>query len=352
VLQPLSIPNGYFWSEWRDEHSLLANGYFFATETGNIVIDPLPFADSAHAQIERLGGIAKIVATTLRYERDAQALAERYGAAIIREPRHHEEFSPGMIAIALRNQSSEFEFAVNIPAHRTVVVGDSILGTPAGALSLLPDREYTDVRQAALGLRWILRLYPRTLLVGHGQSIFSGAYDRLYRLLHARAGAHIHRINVDELEFRNKRDERDSQPEPFGCLDAEVGFVIGARRLGYRVSTLQPGQRFCPLHSHAREEEMFFVLDGEPSVRALSENVRCRKGDFIALPVGESGTHQLLNESDAPATVLLLSRTEAAEACYYPDSDKLLVDFETPIIDERDTIIVRASPTLEYFDGE
>lgn len=352
MLQPLSIPNAYAWSEWDEDHSLLSNSYFFSAKTGNTVIDPLPLDEPGHAQIEKLGGVAKIVVTTSRHGRDSQAFAERYAAGIVREPTHREEISPGLFAVALRNQSSDGEFAVSIPAHRAVVVGDSVLGTPAGALSLLPDREYPDVREAALALRWILRLYPKALLVGHGQSIFNGAYDALYRLLYARAGARLHRINVDELEFRDQRDERDSQPEPFGCLDAEVGFLIGARKLGYRVSTLRPGQRFCPLHAHAREEEMFFVLDGEPSVRALSETVRCRKGDFVALPVGESGTHQLLNESDAPATVLLLGRTEATEACYYPDSDKLLVDFEEPIVEDRDTIIVRASPNVEYFDGE
>ncbi len=352
MLEALSIPNAYLWSQRQEGHSLFSNSYFFSAEAGNTVIDPLPLDEPAHAHIEKLGGVAKIVVTTPRHERDAQAFASRYGAAILREPIHREEISPGLFAVRLRYQSSAEEFAVSIPAHRTVVVGDSILGTPAGALSLLPDAEYADVRKAALGLRWILRLNPERLLVGRGHSIFSGAYDALYRLLYARASASLHRINLDELEFRDQRDERDAQPEPFRLVDSEVGFVIGARKLGYRVSTLAPGHRFCPLHAHAREEEMFFVLDGEPSVRALSETVRCRKGDFIALPVGESGTHQLLNESDSPATVLLLGRTEAAEACYYPDSDKLLVDFETPIVRDRESIIVRASPELDYFDGE
>jgi uncharacterized cupin superfamily protein len=138
----------------------------------------------------------------------------------------------------------------------------------------------------------------------------------------------------------------------FACLDAEVGFLIGARKLGYRVSTLPPGRRFCPLHSHAREEELFFVLEGEPSVRTLSGTLRCRKGDFVALPVGESGTHQLLNESDAPATILLLGRIEETEACYYPDSDKLLLDTEVPIAAGRPFMMVKGSPDLDYFEGE
>jgi uncharacterized cupin superfamily protein len=352
VLQPLSIPNAHFWSRWDEALSLLANSYFFAAETGNVVVDPLAADEFEHRQIERLGGIAKVVVTTPNHERDSHAFAQRYGATIVGNLAHHEEVSPGMVAIRLQDQSTEEEFAVSIPAFRTVIVGDAILGTPAGALSMLPDAKYADFRKAALGLRRILRENPATLLVGHGYAIFNGAYDAVYRLLYAGGGAYVHRINLDELEFRNERDERDAQPAEFQCLDAEVGFTIGARRLGYRVSTLAPGKRFCPLHSHAREEELFFVLDGEPSVRTLSGTVRCRKGDFVALPVGDSGTHQLLNESDAPATVLLLGRTESTEVCYYPDSDKLLVDTERPIIKERNSIMVRASPDLEYFHGE
>lgn len=352
MLQPLNIPNAYFWSQWQAEHSLVENSYFFPGEGGNVIIDPLPFDDSACNQIEKLGGIAKILVITPDREQEAQALSKRYGAEVVTRPRHEEVLFAGAIAIRLQDQKSEREFAVSIPAQRTVVVGDSMLGTPAGRLSMLSDNSYSNVRKAALGLRPILRANPNTLLVGHGQSIFGGAYDAVYRLLYARAGAEVHRINLDELEFRDERDEHDAQPPQFRCLDAEVGFVIGARKLGYRVSTLEPGQRFCPLHSHAREEELFFVLDGEPSVRTLSGNLRCRKGDFVALPVGESGTHQLLNESDAPATVMLLARTEEVEACYYPDSDKLLVDTEVPFINGRISTMVHGSPDLDYFYGE
>jgi uncharacterized cupin superfamily protein len=352
VLQPLSIPNAYFWSQWDAQQTLPANAYLFCAEAGNTVVNPQPVDEPVHAHIERLGGIATVLATTPRYDRESKALARRYGATVVNEPRDREEFSPGLIAMSLRDQSGEPEFFVSVPAHDAVIVGDSILGTPAGGLSLRPDREYADVRKAALGLRRILRVDPQALLVGYGQSIFSGAYDAVYRLLYARAGAEIHRINVDELEFRGGRDERDVQPAQFACLDAEVGFAIGARKLGYRVATLAPGQRFCPLHSHARSEELFFVLRGEPSVRTFSGTMRCREGDFIAFPVGESGTHQLLNESDAPATVLLLGAEVDTEACYYPDSDKLLVGARFPIVKGRSVTIVAASPELEYFHGE
>jgi uncharacterized cupin superfamily protein len=214
------------------------------------------------------------------------------------------------------------------------------------------EHEYANARKAGLGLRRILRENPESLLVGRGQSLFAGAYAALYRLLYARVGAEVHQINVADLDFRDERDENESQPERYNCLDAEVGFAIGARKLGYRVSTLEPGHSFCPLHNHAREEELFFVLEGEPSIRTLSGTIKCRKGDFVAFPVGESGTHELFNESDAPATVLLLARSEAVDSCYYPDSDKLLIDAEAPIAGGRRSMLVRGSPELDYFDGE
>jgi uncharacterized cupin superfamily protein len=343
---------GVFWYAQRKPGALSENSYLFVTGAGNVLVDPLPFDDATYAELERLGGIERIVVLLADRQAAAREIADRYSVRLISAPTHRETLFEGAKAIALLDQRRDGEFAISIPAQRVVVAGGSVVGSPAGALSLQEESQYADARTAALGLRRILRENPKALLVATGEPIFSGAYDLLHHTLYARAGAEIHRINLDELEFRDERAEHAEQPDRYHGFDAEVGFVIGARKLGYRVSTLLPGQYFCPLHGHAREEEMFFVLDGAPSIRTLSGTLRCRKGDFIALPVGESGTHQLLNESDVPATVLLLGRTEEFEACYYPDSDKLLVDMETPLKGDRRSIMVRATPELDYFDTE
>lgn len=352
MLQPLSIPNAYFYARALSGQPLVSNSFFLVSDGGNVLIDPLPLDESTQAAMEERGGVSQVIVLTADREAAAQETATRYGATIVTTLGHRERFASGLIAVRLLHQRREEEFALSMPDVRTIIVGDSLLGTPAGALSMPPDGEYPDVVRAALGLRRILRENAETMLVSQGQSLFANAYETLYRLLYAKAGAVIHKINVDELDFRNGRDEHSEQPSQFQCFDAEVGFAIGARKLGYRVSMLEPGHRFCPLHSHAHEEELFFVIDGEPSVRMSSGTIHCRKGDFIALPVGETGTHQLVNESAAPATVLLLAQTEDVEACYYPDSDKLLVGAPTPLAAGRPSILVRASPELDYFEGE
>ncbi len=352
MLHPLCIPNVYAVTRPLDSDPFAAHAYLFVAGAGNVLIDPLPLDDAERDQIAALGGIARVVVMSPERRGAAEDIAAHYNADVVAAPKHRESLFAGAFAIRLANQRRPNEFAVNVADARIVVAGDSLAGSPAGALSMSPDEQYADARKAALGLRAILRENPDALLLSFGQPVFTGAYGALYRLLFARAGAEIHRINVDELDVRDERDEHAEQPGIYHVRDAEVGYAIGARRLGYRVSTIPPGQRFCPLHAHAREEELFFVLEGEPSVRTLAGTLRCRKGDFVALPVGESGTHQLVNESDAPATVLLLARTEEVEACYYPDSDKLLVDTDAPLKNGLRSLMVAASPQLGYFHGE
>lgn len=354
MLYPLQISNAYAQSTTPTGEALAANSYLFVSEGGNVLVDPLPFDEATLDQIAKLGGVSTIVPLTGGRKSAAEVLAARFGAAVIGHAEHGDVIAAGMIVIRLRDQRRADEFALHLPDARAVVTGDALVGAPAGALALGVDGDDANVRAAALGLRRILRVNPKCLLVSRGQPVYTDAYRSLYYLLYEKAGAEVHRINLDELDFRDERDEnaeRSEQPARYACLDAEVGWTIGARGLGYRVSTLPPGHRFCPLHGHAREEELFFVIDGEPSVRMLSGTIRCRKGDFIALPVGASGTHQLVNDSDAPATVLLLARTEEFESCYYPDSDKLLVDLPDPF-DGRSSIMVAGHPQLEYFHGE
>ena len=352
MLQPLRIPNAYALSRPLPDEPFAAHAYLFVAGAGNALIDPFALDEAERRQIAELGGIARVVVMTPARRGAADEIASHFGADLIAAPAHREALFAGGCAIRLAHQRRDHEFAVGVADHQTVVAGDALFGSPAGALSMPPESEFADARKAALGLRAILRENPDTLLLSLGQPIFGGAYAALYRLLYSRAGAEIHRINVDELDVRDRRDERVEQPGTYNVRDAEVGFAIGARRLGYRVSTIPPGHRFCPLHAHAREEELFFVLEGEPSVRTLAGTIRCRKGDFIALPVGDSGTHQLINESDAPATVILLARNEDVEACYYPDSDKLLVDTDVPLKDDLRSLMVAATPQLDYFHGE
>lgn len=356
-MQQLSLPGAFMWSRRQPDRGMNFNSYLLRMPEGNVAIDPLQLEADELEQVAALSGISWIVLTNRDHLRDAAALRERFGARVATSQAEAaslaipidrilgdgETLFPGATVVALDRQKTPGEFALHLCEHKTLVVGDALIGAPAGALSLLPDKAYADVAQAVLALRRLWALQPEVLLPGDGMPLFAGATRAIGMLLFARGGLAVNRINLDEVT----RERFSGQDGKYRSDDAEIGEWIGAEHLGYQVVTLQPGARFCPLHAHFREEELFIVLDGTPSIRTERETLRCRAGDFIAFPVGREHAHQLVNESASDATVVLLGVAEREDIVYYPDSDKLSARY-APGARYR----VRATPQLEYFDGE
>ncbi len=101
---------------------------------------------------------------------------------------------------------------------------------------------------------------------------------------------------------------------------------IGAQKLGYRITTLLPGKTAWPFHHHHVNEEMFFILEGEGTVRHGDQKYAIKKGDFIsAVPGGSNVGHQIINTSEHNLVYLCVSTMEDPDICEYPDSKKLAV---------------------------
>ena len=125
--------------------------------------------------------------------------------------------------------------------------------------------------------------------------------------------------NIDELKL-----EHFEQGEKFACDAVRIGPLLGAQDLGFSYDVVQPGKRSCPFHSHRGEEEMFFIVKGDGTLRYGSETRKVRAGDFICCPTGGPETaHQLINDSLAPLAYISVSTMRAAEVCEYPDSGKV-----------------------------
>jgi uncharacterized cupin superfamily protein len=351
-VQSLSIPGIFAWSQWQPDRNISFASHLLIRESGNVAFDPLSTDDAENAEIEALGGVAVILLTNRDHERGAAALRERFGARILASRAEAELFRlpvdgvfdagdvvPGITALALQGAKTPGEVAFFLPDLGVAVVGDAVLGEPAGELSFLPDATPADPGALTLSLRRLWALQPRALLLGDGVSLFADVDERLGALLETRGGPALNRINFDELEWEAFNDVNGR----YRGEDAEIGFMIGARRLGYRAVRLPAGARYCPMHAHDREEEVFWVIEGEPSIRTPRGTLRLRAGDVMAFPAGDRGTHQLLNESDAPCTVMLLGMNEPDEIAYYPDSQKVLL--------RRRRLLTRVD-RLDYYDGE
>ena len=58
-----------------------------------------------------------------------------------------------------------------------------------------------------------------------------------------------------------------------------------------------------PPHSHSREEEGFYVLEGELRITVDGEPFVAHRGDFVNLPIGS--LHSFTNATDKPAKMLI-----------------------------------------------
>ncbi len=158
MLARLNVSGAWMWSAWQPDRGMNFNSYLFEREGGCVAVDPLALDPPSMEQVDALGGISTIVVTNPDHVRAAAALRERFGARIVDTFDDREEVFPGAYAVAIPHGKSD-EVALHLPAAKAAVVGDAIIGAPAGALSLLPDEKLRSPSGLALALRrlWSLQ---------------------------------------------------------------------------------------------------------------------------------------------------------------------------------------------------
>jgi uncharacterized cupin superfamily protein len=84
-----------------------------------------------------------------------------------------------------------------------------------------------------------------------------------------------------------------------------------------------------------------------PADAAEGEHV-LEEGDVVAFPRGKDGAHQIINRTDAPVRVLMLSSMVGPEVVEYLDTGKVYATAPTgePIM------FSRPGPPLDYWEGE
>ena len=149
-------------------------------------------------------------------------------------------------------------------------------------------------------------------------------------------------LNIEELKL-----EHFKKGDLFESTSARIGPLLGAKDLGYSYDVVPPGKRSCPFHSHRGEEEMFFILRGNGTLRFGDESRKIRAGDMICCPTGGPETaHQIINDSSADLAYLSVSTMMPAEICEYPDSKKIGA-FGGAL-----RHLTRANDNVDYWTGE
>jgi uncharacterized cupin superfamily protein len=90
------------------------------------------------------------------------------------------------------------------------------------------------------------------------------------------------------------------------------------------------------------------AISGRPSVRTPEGVRELAPFELVFFPKGPDGAHQIRNDSEAEARVIMWSTIVNPSATAYPDSDKVAV--WTGV--EGENLMARRSAAVDYYDGE
>jgi uncharacterized cupin superfamily protein len=119
---------------------------------------------------------------------------------------------------------------------------------------------------------------------------------------------------------------KTNYPEPYasqvkGRLKRKLGEVFGLTRFGVNLTYLSPGAISALAHSHSKQDEFIFVLEGTPTLMLGTKEFLLQPGDCYGFQAGTGIAHQLINRSQKMVTYLELGDRTEGDVVEYPHDD-------------------------------
>jgi uncharacterized cupin superfamily protein len=153
---------------------------------------------------------------------------------------------------------------------------------------------------------------------------------------------------MDVFNLDSDTWDRTEEREGWRSKDAWVGAKLNAELIGASMYELEPGSKLWPYHTHHANEEWLLVVRGRPTLRTTDGEQELREGDVACFRRGKDGFHQVMNRTDQPIRVLMISTRIAPDIVEYADSGKVGA---RSVAGER-IMFGRPGPELDYWDGE
>ncbi|MYF69232.1 MAG: cupin domain-containing protein [Proteobacteria bacterium] len=127
------------------------------------------------------------------------------------------------------------------------------------------------------------------------------------------------------------RTKVSNYPEPFftrmtNRKKKALGEYFSLKNFGVNLTRLAPGGESALMHTHKKQDEMIYVIEGHPTLVTESGEVLLSSGMCAGFPAnGEA--HHLVNRSDRDVLYLEIGdRTEGDEVCYPNDDIRAALD--------------------------
>jgi glyoxylase-like metal-dependent hydrolase (beta-lactamase superfamily II) len=185
------VPDVQTWSVFDSGKGYAFNGYAVNTEDGTILIDP-PEPEEGWNAIDLLEPFAGVWITNRNHSRAAATFRERYGVSVWAHEADAERLEagadrtvrggerlPGDVELIHVPGKSPGEIAFHLPRSGALVVGDVVIGVPAGALSTYPDKVIDDLEELQRSAARLLEYDFDALLLCDGEPLVSGGKQKL-----------------------------------------------------------------------------------------------------------------------------------------------------------------------------
>jgi uncharacterized cupin superfamily protein len=115
-------------------------------------------------------------------------------------------------------------------------------------------------------------------------------------------------------------------PAPFaqqveGRIKRKLGDFFGLTNFGINHTEIKPGYVTALLHSHSKQDEFIYVLEGNPTLVLKNEEYTLSPGDCYGVKAGSGIACQVVNKSDTRAIILEIGDRTPGDEPDYPNDD-------------------------------
>lgn len=115
-------------------------------------------------------------------------------------------------------------------------------------------------------------------------------------------------------------------PEPYaarmkGRVKHPLGDLFGLTNFGVNLTRISPGGISALRHSHSRQDEFVYVLQGNPVLVTDAGETQLAPGMCAGFKAGTGNAHQLLNRTSEEVIYLEVGDRSPGDAAAYPDED-------------------------------
>jgi uncharacterized cupin superfamily protein len=127
------------------------------------------------------------------------------------------------------------------------------------------------------------------------------------------------------------RTPATNYPAPFasrvaGRIKRPLGDLFGLTIFGVNLTTLNPGAISALRHTHTKQDEFVYILEGTPTLVTDAGCKAMKPGMCAGFKAGSSDAHHLVNETDRDVVYLEIGDRTPGDSAAYPDDDLTVAD--------------------------